>query len=66
MTPQQKMGLKIRKLRRALDVTQADFGIRIGVGKTMVCEIEKGKKSPSLWVAKSIAKELKTTIDKLF
>lgn len=59
------IGKNIRRLRRALDLTQEQLGKKVGVGKSTICEIEKDRKNPSLYVAIRIAATLKTTVNEL-
>ena len=40
------IGARVRRTRRALDITQADLAARIGVAHTTIVRIERGKAAP--------------------
>lgn len=44
--------LTLRSARRFIDMTQKALGDAVGVGKSTICEIEKGKHDPKLsqWI----------------
>lgn len=56
------------KLHRLLagDMTQEDLAARTGVTRQTILSIEKGRYNPSVGLALLIAKELGTTVEKLF
>jgi putative transcriptional regulator len=60
------MKTRIKEFRARYDLTQEDLARKIGVRRETILFIEKGKYNPSLNLAHSIAKVLKTTIDELF
>lgn len=55
----------LRKIRRALDMTQAELARRLGVTKEAVCRWEKGKCNPPLARVMQIAKVLNCTVNDL-
>ena len=57
---------RIKELRARYNLTQEDLARRTGVRRETIVFLEKGKYNPSLQLAYNIAKELKTTIDRLF
>ena len=59
------IGKIVRNKRNEKGMTQATLSQKTGVGKSMLCQIEKGTKIPSLGVALSIAKALGCTVDEL-
>ena len=59
------VGETIRARRQALGITQADMAARLGVAPSMVCQIERGSKAPSLPLAAEIARLLGCSIDAL-
>lgn len=59
------IGKNIRDKREAKGLTQLTLSNESGVGTSMICQIEKGMKIPSLAVALSIAKALECTVDEL-
>lgn len=52
---------KMRQLREAKGMTQAELGDKVLVTHNMICQIEKGRKEPSLTLLKVIAAALGTT-----
>ena len=48
---------RIKQLRQALDLTQEDFGKRVGLGKAAVSKIEKGLKGTTEQTLRSICRE---------
>lgn len=59
------VGKNIRDKRNAKGMTQATLNVKTGIGTSMLCQIEKGTKIPSLGVALNIAKVLGCTLDEL-
>jgi putative transcriptional regulator len=60
------MRTRIKEFRARYDLTQEDLARKVGVRRETILFIEKGKYNPSLNLAHTIAKILKTTIDELF
>jgi putative transcriptional regulator len=56
----------IKELRVKLNITQDDLAQLAGVRRETIVFLEQGKYNPSLNLAHSVAKALKTTIDDLF
>lgn len=48
---------RIKLLRTTLEMSQKDFGERIGIGDTAVSKFEKGERNPSDQTIKSICRE---------
>ncbi|MBI4778973.1 helix-turn-helix transcriptional regulator [Candidatus Falkowbacteria bacterium] len=57
---------EIKKFRIKLGITQEELAEKAGVRRETIVFLEQGKYNPSLKLALNIAKELKTSIDKLF
>jgi len=57
---------RIRELRTKFGLTQEDLAKKVGVRRETIVFIEKGDYNCSILLAHALAKELKTTIDKLF
>lgn len=55
----------IKRLREALDLTQAELGARVGRDKTVVSHWEMGKSAPALEILPAVAKALDVTVDEL-
>jgi len=60
------MANKIKQLRLKLDITQDELAKLVGVRRETIVFLEQGKYNPSLKLAHSVAKALKTTIPDLF
>ena len=61
-----KFRTRIKELRARYDLTQDDLARKVGVRRETILYLEKGTYNPSLELAHSVAKVLKTTIDDLF
>ena len=59
------IGKNIRDERTKKGMTQAALSAKSGVKTSMLCQIEKGTKVPSLGTALDIAKALGCTVDEL-
>ena len=57
---------RIRGLRAKFGLTQEDLAKKVGVRRETIVFIEKGGYNCSILLARALAKELKTTIDRLF
>jgi len=60
------MKTRIKEFRARYDLTQEDLARKVGVRRETIVFLEKGKYNPSLFLAHSVAKALKTTIEELF
>ena len=58
--------LKIKMARMELDMSQEELAKKCGVSRQTVNAIENDKYDPTLALAFSLAKELRTTVDELF
>ena len=59
-------GERLRHLRLAEGITQAELGRRIGRTVTAISKYESGAMKPTLEVAVELAFQLKVTLDELF
>jgi len=57
---------KIKELRLKYNLTQDELAKKVGVRRETIIFLEQGKYNPSLNLAHSVARVLKTEIDKLF
>ena len=48
------------------EMTQEELGKMVGLARQSICEIENGKRTPSLHIAYKIAKILNTSIESIF
>lgn len=59
-------GERLRRLRTAERLTQAELGRRVNLGDTSISKYESGAMLPTLEVAVDLAFELRVTLDELF
>lgn len=59
------VGENIKKLRSNQNISQASLARDVGITQSMLCQIEKGTKNPSLQVGKAIADALGCSMEKL-
>lgn len=59
------LGKRIRRLRRALDLTQAQLGAQVGIAQNSVSAIESGTIRPSAGTLGALAGALGVTVDDL-
>ena len=60
------IGLEVRRLRKAIDLTIAEMGAAAGISAGMISKIENGIISPSLGTLDAVAKALNVPISRLF
>ena len=58
-------GINVLKTREKLKISQKQLADTVGVTQSMICQIEKNVKIPSVVVGYEIAKALNTTVDNL-
>jgi XRE family transcriptional regulator, regulator of sulfur utilization len=61
----QTLGLRIRALREAMDLSLRDLAARSGVSAPMLSQVERGETSPTLQVAGRIARGLDLRLSQL-
>jgi putative transcriptional regulator len=57
---------RIREVRKQRGLRQVDLAKIVGVFQSEISEIECGRKKPSIYLAKRIAKALRVSLDDLF
>ena len=57
--------MRIREIREAKHMNQAQLASATGLTQAFICEIETGRKNPSLNTLKKVAEVLNSTIDEL-
>ncbi len=58
--------LRLRQLRRSREMTQEELARRAGLSKGAVCDIELGRRKPSLESAKMLAAVFGESIERTF
>lgn len=56
------IGENTKKIRTDLGMTQEELASQVGIGKSMLCQIERGTKAMSLSLAYEISKVFKCSI----
>ena len=59
------IGKNIKDKRSAIGMTQKELAEAVGVEQSMICQIERGTKTPSMPLGKQIADVLGCSIDSL-
>ena len=59
------IGSNIKNKRLALDMTQIELADKIGITQSMLCQIERGTKAPSLPLSAEIAQFLGCKVEDL-
>lgn len=65
-TLNEKIGAKIRRLRKTKGMTQQQFGTAISTMQANVSLLEKGKLNPSIEYLEKVANALKIEVKELF
>jgi transcriptional regulator with XRE-family HTH domain len=61
----ERLGARVKELRRRRGLTLEDLAERAGVSRAMISKIERGEKNPTLVVAAKVAKGFGVTISEL-
>ncbi|MEY8524402.1 helix-turn-helix transcriptional regulator [Lachnospiraceae bacterium 38-10] len=59
------IGENIRIQRKSIGMTQEDLANAIGIGRSMVAQIERGSKVPNMMLGRDIARALGCRMEKL-
>ena len=60
------LGKRIAHLRKQKGLSQLEFSLDSGIAKSYVCELEAGKRNPSLFVLERVCLTLGVTLSTLF
>ena len=60
------LGKRIAYLRNQAGMTQLELSLESGLAKSYVCELEAGKRNPSLLTLEKVCLALKVTLSDLF
>ncbi len=58
--------LRLKSARAALDLSQQELAIKVGVSRQTINAIEKGDYNPSIKLCRDICRVLNKTLDELF
>lgn len=59
------LGSNVKARREALNMTQAELARKTNVTQTLICQIERGSKTPNMLLGKEIADIFGCTLDDL-
>lgn len=66
MTANEQLGMRIAFLRKQKGWSQLDLSIESGVNRNYICDLEKGRRNPTLEILEKIAISLNITLSELF
>lgn len=66
MKAQEQLGMRIKFLRSQRKWSQEDLSFEANVNKNYICDLEKGRRNPSLVVLERIADAFGITLQELF
>jgi transcriptional regulator with XRE-family HTH domain len=66
MTSSESLGKRVKFLRKQLRLSQLELSIDSGVNKNYICDLEKGRRNPTLDVLERIADALGVSLEGLF
>lgn len=61
-----QLGMRIAYLRKERKMSQLTLSIDSGIAKSYLCELEKGRRNPSVIVLSRISEALGITLEELF
>lgn len=61
MDIRRKLGLNIKRLRKAKGLSQEDFAFEAEIHRTYVSDVERGSRNPTITVVEKFAKALGVT-----
>ena len=61
-----QLGMRIKFLRKEKKMSQLDLSVESGVNKNYICDLEKGRRNPSISVLERIAEALNVDLATLF
>ena len=66
MNASEVLGKRIAHLRKLKGWSQLDLSLESDVNKNYICDLEKGRRNPSLEILERIADALNITLEELF
>ena len=66
MTSKKQLGMRIRYLREKRGYSQLDFAVEAGINRNYLCDLEAGRRNPTLDILDKIAQALGITLEELF
>ena len=66
MKAQEQLGMRIRFLRQKRHWSQEDLALSANINKNYICDLENGRRNPSLEILERIALAFNITLEELF
>lgn len=66
MKAQEQLGMRIKYLRKKRGMSQFDLSLESNVNKNYICDLENGRRNPSLEILERIADAFGITLEELF
>jgi len=66
MKAQEQLGMRIRFLRQKRRWSQEDLALNANINKNYICDLENGRRNPSLEILERIAVAFNITLEELF
>ena len=66
MKAQEQLGMRIKFLRGQKKWSQEDLALEAGINKNYLCDLENGRRNPSLVVLEKICIALNISLEQLF
>ena len=66
MKAQEQLGMRIKFLRKQRKWSQEDLALNANVNKNYICDLENGRRNPSLDILERIAVGLGISLEELF
>lgn len=60
------LGLRIAQIRYQRDFSQVRLGVRAGLSKAYICDLEHGRRNPSALILRQIASALECNVEDFF
>ena len=61
-----QLGMRIRYLRKQLNMSQLDLSVESDVNRNYISDLEKGRRNPTILILNKIAIALNTDLSNLF
>lgn len=66
MKAQEQLGMRIRYLRKQIGWSQEDLALEANINKNYICDLENGRRNPSLDILERIAAAFNVSLSELF
>ena len=66
MKAQEQLGMRVKYLRKKLRWSQEDLAFNANINKNYICDLENGRRNPSLEILERLAVAFNITLEELF